>query len=295
MVPWRFSKPKGIGFGISKGFYLSVLSSASVLETLRDLVEPKGALGAIEGFIVPLAGDASKEALGQPLRRGAYGLSTRDRKTVLRMLVMSCDEAGYNPETFARSSLAATAHPDLLARMRGAWTMSQFTFESHDPEVYPAIDFLLHVAARHAAQSQGVVADPISRRYLLPQEVLRAPRLDPKVDARELVSVQLRVLPSGIHAYTLGMQKFGLPELELLNLLDGDAPMATRFLMTVCQTALAGDLVVSGDKFGHPSCPLEARDGGFDRGLWEGIAVFELLPPTAATPSEALAAWGSGL
>lgn len=291
MRPWNFSRPKGPGFGLSKSLYVSVLSSASVLPRLRDLVDPKGTGGAVEGFVVPLAEGTSKEALDAPFQRGGYGVASKDRKTVLRMLVLGRDEANYDPEAFARSSLAATASDELLSRMRGAWTLSQFTFETHDPEVYPALDFLQAVTTRFAELSEGVVADPIARRYLLPEHVVQIPRVDPKIDAREWVSINSRIRPDGVHLHTLGMRKFALPEIEIVNLADADVPLASRLLIMAAQASLMGDLMRSGDRFGDPKVPFEAREGGFDRELWDGSPVFELLPPTHITPGDALTRW----
>jgi hypothetical protein len=254
-------------------------------------VNPKAEGGAAEGFGAPLASGADKSALQQPLSRGAYAVATRDRKTVLKMLVLSRDEAGYDPEAFARSHLAAGADPDLLARMRGAWTLVQFSFESHDPDVYPALDFLLGVAMRLALLAEGVVADPVSRRYRLPHEVFARDRVDPRLDARDHISVQFLPRTDGLHAYTLGMQKFSLPEYEMRGVAPGDEDLAGRFLIALSQRVLLGDLTRNGEQFGAPKSTFEAREGGLDRGMWEGIPVFELIPPTGRAVGECLRAW----
>ncbi len=291
MRPWQFSKPKTPGFGLDSSFYLSVLSSRAVMPTLTQLIEPSGANGAVVGFGAPLAAGAGKESLNRPLERGAYALATKDRKTVLKMLVLSKEEAGFDPEAFVRSNLAAGVSEETLVRIRATWTLAQLTFESHDPMVYPALEFLLQFARRAADQADGVISDPIARRYLLPEQVMQIQRLDPRIDAREHVSVNMRLRKDGNHAYTLGMQKFGLPEFEIVGLHESDGPGALHFLIALSQSVLLGELVKSGDRFGAPSMAFEAREGGFDKGLWDGVEVLELLPPTAVTPSEALTAW----
>lgn len=292
MRPWQFGKPKTPGFGISRDFYLSVLCSASILPSIRDVVNPDGDGGAAVGFGAPLnAAAADKGLLRQPMERGAYAVVSKDKKTVLQLLVVSRDEAGYDPEAFAQSSMALGADPELLARIRGTWNLAQLRYESHDPMVYSALDFLLGVSARLAQLGDGVVADPISRRYMLPQGVFHPGRTDPRIDARDHVSVNFRVRKDGLHAYTLGLQKFNLPEHEILNLLDSDQRLAAAFLTGVAQKILQGDLTRSGDLFGSPSMFFQAREGGFDRALWENMPVFELLPPTAHTATEALQAW----
>lgn len=291
MRAWQFSKPKGPGFGISRNYYLSVLCSRSVLPSILDLVNPNGQNGAAEGFGAPLAAGADKGALQRPLERGAYVVATKDRKTVLRMLILSRDEAGYDPEAFVRSGLALGADPELIARMRGAWNLAQFNYESHDPDVYPSLDFLLGVATRMGLLAEGVIADPIARRYRLPQEIFVRDRVDPRIDARDHISIQFRPDGQHLHAFTLGMQKFGQQEYEMQGVEPMDEDLAGRFLIAVCQRVLLGDLTKNGERFGAPKLAFEARDGGLNRGMWEGIPVFELLPPTGKQPGECLRAW----
>jgi hypothetical protein len=262
-----------------------------VLPSILELVNPKGEGGAAEGFGAPLAAGADKNVLQRPLERGAYAVATRDRKTVLRMLILSRDEAGYDPEAFVHSSLAEGADPELLARMRGAWTLAQFNFESHDPDVYPALDFLLGLVVRLGHLGEGVVADPIARRYRLPELVFARDRVDPHIDVRDHVSIQFRPEGDKVHAFTLGMQKFSLQEYEIQGIQPGDEDLAGRLLIAVGQRVLLGDLTRNGERFGAPKSAFEAREGGFNRGLWEGIPVFELIPPTGRTVGECLRAW----
>jgi hypothetical protein len=265
------------------------------MPSIVEIINPAGDAGAATGMCAPLIGASDKARLARPLERGAYAVASKDRKTILKMLVLSKDEARYDPDTYALSALASDADPELIARLRATWTLAQFTFESHDPMVYPALDFLLGVCSRLAYLSDGLVADPISQRYMLPNEVFHPNRSDPRIDARDHVSVRFRVRPEGIHAFTLGMQKFALPEYEITGLADADSDIAARFLLVIAQTTLLGNLTQQGSLYGSAKAPFEARTGGFDRGLWEGIDVFELLPPTKFTSSEALAAWWAEL
>jgi len=291
MRGWPFSKPKTPGFGISRGYFVTILSSKSVMPSIAEIANPGGAGGALEGMAVPLQSTGDKGVLIKPMQRGAYAVATKDRKTVLKLIIMSKEEAGYDPESFLNSSLAIGRDPELLLRVRSTWTIGQLVFESHDPMVYSALDFFLGTAKRIAELSDGVVADTISQRYLLPEQILVKSRLDEKVDVREHLDVKFEVRPDGLHAYTLGMQKFALPEYEILNLLDEDQGPAQRFLLALGQSVLLGDITESGDSFGAPGGLLCAREGGFDKRLWEGIPVFELLPPTAMLPGEALRKW----
>jgi hypothetical protein len=280
----RFSRPKGPGFGISAGFYLSVLSSRSVLPPILQVINPKGEGGAVTGFGVPMAAGATKETLAEPMQRGIYGFASKDRKTALDVRVFSKDEAGFDTETVARHSETLGIAGELLNRIRGTWNLIQVRFESHDPMVYPALDFTLAVVSRLGFLSDGAIADPVSQRYLLPEDVFARPRVNPLVDAREHVAIHRKAGTSGIQAHTKGLQKFALHELEILSLTPGSELSADRLLLSAAQSVLEGKLLTPGQRVGR----FQVAEGGFDRSLWEGIPCFELLPPTAMTASEAL-------
>jgi hypothetical protein len=265
------------------GYYLSVLLARADLPSIYQVVNPKQEEGAVEGFGVPLSGE-DKSALKQPLTRGYYAVASKDRKTVMKLTVVPKEEAGFDPESFARSALAQTVEPEVVSRVRATWNLAQLTFESHDPMVYAALDFQLAVAQRLALLSDGVVADPIAQRYLLPEQVFHE-RTDPRIDSRDHVAIGFRDRKEGIEAYTLGMQKFVLPELQITSLLPEEREAAARFLLVACQSELLGNVIEPGDRVG----PFLASEGGFDKSMWEGIPVLELLPPTSETAGEALA------
>lgn len=293
MRAWQFSKPKNPGFGISKLYYLSVLASKAVLPTPREIANPKGDGGALTGFCVPLQSTTEKQMLDQPLQRGAYTLASRDQKTVLRLVVISKEEAGFDPEAFAQSSFALGVSQEAVARIRGTWNMMQVVIESHDAMVYPALDFMLAGVARLADLSDGVVGDSISERYLMPEQVFSRRRTIQSlpVYAEEHVDVKFRLKPEGMQAHTLGMQKFAMPELEINGLQEGEERPATTGLLWLAQQQLLGTKVQEGYQVGAPNLMFEIREGGFDRGQWEGTPVWELLPPTAVQAGDALRAW----
>ena len=293
MRPWKFAKPKGPGFGISKRFYLSVLAARAQLPTMLDIVNPDGSLGAVQGFGAPLAQGASRDDLTRPLTRGAYVISTKDRTTVLRMLVISKEEAGFDPTGLMRSPQAAAVGQELLARIGATWTLMQLTFESHHPMVYPALDFLQAICARLAQLCDGAIADPLSEIYILPENLVRNPRVDARVDAREHVAIHFQSKAAGLWACTLGMQKFALHEFEIQGLEPALSAQAEAFLLSVCQTMLVGNRIDVGDKVGASRMPFDVGPGGLDRAVWEGIECCELLPPTRVTASEAIAAWAT--
>jgi hypothetical protein len=283
---FRFSRPKGPGYGISREFYLSVLAATARLPAILDVIEPAGAGGAIKGFGAPLREGASKDELGRPMERGAYVLASPDRKTVLKLLVVPKDEAGFDPDALLSSQIAASIPPELFARIRATWTLLQLAFEAHDPEVFPSVDFLLDVASRLGALTGGAVADPLSEAYHLPER-LRVGAQRP-IDASNVVRVVWR--PPG-YAFTLGMRKFALPEFEIDRLASSDGPLAERFLYGLCQGVLVRGPLEPGDRVGSRRAPLLVGEGGLDRARWEGVAVYELLPVKGADVSAAMRSW----
>jgi hypothetical protein len=281
---WKFAKPEGPGFGINKNFYLTVLSSRPVLPPIRSVANPKAEHGAVEGFAVPLVDSKDQTLLEAPMTRGRYAIASKDRKTVLKLMVMNADEAGFSPESIARSSLAAKLEPEALTRIRSTWFMLQLLVESHDPEVYPSLDFLLNIATRLGLLTDGVVADPVAERYLLPHRILNQPRVSNEVDARDHVAIHSRPEGNDWHLYTKGMMKIIRPELEIYGVPTEKQAEAAKMLIGAAQGVFQGFPISNGATIG----PFEAREGGLNRGLWEGIPVIELLPPTGRKMSELL-------
>jgi hypothetical protein len=295
--PWQFRKPKTPGFGISTSYYLSVLATRATLPSIRELIDPKGAGGTVTGFGAPLDRNADKSALYLPMNRGGYVFASSDRKTVLKTIVLSKEEANFDPEPYARRAIEQTGQiptevdHERITRIRATWSLIQFTFESHDPMVYPALDFLSDLLTHAATACDGVGADSICRRYRMPTEVRETVRLDPRIDAREHVSVNIAETPSGAVAYTLGLQKFLIPEFEIVGLHPDAFDSTARFLLALAQTALLGDLPKAGRAYGSSRLPFVAQPGGFDHGRWGGIPVLELLSGAQTTPTEAITAW----
>ena len=295
---FRFSKPKGPGFGLNKGFYLSILATGTTLPSIEEVIRPKGSVpiqGAfsLEGYGVPLVGGDDKSLLALPMRRGQYAIATPKRETVLRLTVVLREEAGFDPELITRSALAEQLPATAIERIRATTSVLQLTVESHDPAVYPAIDFMLSVAQRVAVLTNGVVADPLSQRYLLPEQVVLMPKVDSQVDAREMVAVHF--LNQGAHAYvyTRGLQKIVQPELEMRNVPLDDLKSAQSFLMASAQGVFKGRLLKNGSKLPAGIQSFEVREGGTDSNFWGATPVLELVPPTGISVGGLLAAWQS--
>ncbi len=275
---FKFSKPKTPGYEISKDYYLSVLASVSRLPSPRQVMSPKGEDGAVPGMLAPL-GASSKVELERPMERGVYALASVDQRTVLKLMVMPRDEAGFDPEPFLRSAMGQACSAEIRNRIAATWTVMQLTFEAFEPSILPALDFFLLSARRLGELSGGVVADPICQRYLLPGEVLQNPRRHPDLDPREHIVVQ-----RGSTLQTRGLLKFGISELELRS----TSEVAERFLMDLSDSILRGNVHTLGDKVG----PFVVQQSP-DQLKYEGIPMVELVLHSGTNIDVALANWYS--
>ena len=287
---FRFSKPKTPGYGISKGYYLSVLSPAARLPVIREIANTSGADGAVHGFIAPLAQTANHDVLNQPLERGMYAVASPNKKTVLRMAVFNTDEGGFPAESIARILEERGTSPDVTTRIRATWSVCQFTFEAHDPMVVASMRFLQNIVYRLGTLVDGLVADPVSERYEFP--AFFKPNFDDSgpVDIKQIVAVHASAADRGV--YTLGMQKLGLPEFEMADLDADCVPLATDFLLTCCQAVLRDGVPESGHRLGTGDGQFRIFPGGIDRARWEGIACLGILPEKGDA-SSTLRAWVS--
>ncbi len=287
----QFSRPKGSGLEISPNFYLTVLAARAQLPPLLVVLNPKGDGGAVPGMGVPLAEEATKKDLAEPIKRGVYALSSPDQKTVLKMMVMPREEAGFDPSAFARSAAAKEWDPELRVRVESTWMILQLTFGSYDPETYPALDFLLSIAKRLAEETDGVVADPVSQVYRLPSQVFSNRPANEAVAASDHVQIKDRMHEGKHHVYTLGLSKFNLPEVELYGVSASNRDTAVRFMLGLAQSVLNGARLAPGASVGAQGSALIVAPGGLDRGLWEGIPCLELIPGEKDSVDAALVAW----
>lgn len=286
----RFRAPKGPGFGISRGYYLSVLAGTAHLPVMKEVATPKGDNGSVAGFGVPLGAEATKEDLGKPLARGAYAIASPDQKTVVKLLVLCKEEAGYDPEAFLATADALDLDQETRERLLATWSLLQLTFESFDPAVIPAVKFFLSIADRLAELTNGVVADPISQAYRLPGQLL-TPTIKPTdLHARDVVTVKARIGNGTISLFTLGWQKFGLPEIELNDVPEGKCKVGIHLLACLNQNILGGTLLEVGDRVAEDAFPLRVGEGGLDAAIWKGIPCLELFPDRG-TVADVLRVW----
>lgn len=284
----NFRGEKGPGYTISPSFYLSVMAAQMPLPTIRKVINPKATDGAVLGFGVPMQGD--KEDLDRPMERGTYVIASIDRKTVIRTLVISKEEAGFDPAPFLRSEHALTLSSEAQARMSATWTLIQLTFESYDPKIHPAVRLLYETSARLAELTGGLVADPICQVYNLPEQVV-SPLGEQPFAVQDFVKIHsTKQLPTA-GMFTLGLQKFNLPELEINGINEEQAPAAARLILGVGQTILKGQTLEPGASVGSKTSPFRIATGGLDRSRWEGIPCLEVIPEQNEDINGLIARW----
>ncbi|MCC6404237.1 MAG: hypothetical protein IT207_09540 [Fimbriimonadaceae bacterium] len=280
----RFSKPQGLPLEISKQAYLAVLAARQPLPKLFDVVSPQGSDGSVPGFGVPVSPSAS--APDRPLERGEYGIASPERKTVLRLKVLSKEEAGFVPSPSALGQIEAQFGKEVAGRVAAAWSLLQLTWESYDPEVYAALDFWLAIAHRLAALTEGIVSDPMAHSYVLPGDRRGRP-VGAEVWARELVGIHT----SEGHVHTLGLRKFVRPELEVTGIPAESTGAVGSLLLGVAQACLEGTRLSPGDSLEAGEGTVRIAEGGLDRAYWKCQTVLEILPDRPPNWSQFLALW----
>ncbi len=233
---FKFARPKGPGYGISSHYYLSLLATTPVLPPILSIINPTGEGGAVEGFGAPLSDEAPIDALSLPLSRGGYVIASKDKKTVLKLLIFSKDEVGFNPEEVALHSASLGVSGELLNRIRATWTIGQIRFESHDADVAPSLDFCAQFCLRFGLLAGAAIADPLSERYLMPENLGRFSSNASFTAAPDYIVVKSE---QGV-LETRGLLKFALPELRISGVLADDQMKGQAMLLTVAQTVLDG-------------------------------------------------------
>ena len=210
------------------------------------------------------------------MQRGSYVIASKDRKNPAEDDRNEQEEAGYDPRGLSSTHpLAIGREAELLVRIRATWTIAQLVFESHDPMVYPALDFFLGIAARMGPPLSARASSPIrspSDTSFPRKSHCAAERFDPKVDVREHVDIRevrtpLRRPPTPTPS---ACKSSPFPEYEILNMLE-EEPRQRRALPPnpLPKPSSWATSPSPATSSAHPGYLFEARDGGF-RGskLW---------------------------
>lgn len=293
MPLWPFGKkkkPSQAPIAINRNFYLSILAGPGALPPILQIVNPQGTNGAVQGFGAPLSEGASKDLLNEPLTTGAYVLTTTDKLTILRMDVFRrADVSNFNIPTDPMQLEAAKLTGRRLARAEQSEWLVNLQFQGYSPDAYASVNYMLDIASRIAALTDGVVADPLAEVYRLPDELTVVPKLDPRIDFREVGSIRAIRLEDGVWVSTRGMVKFDLPEYEMFGLSDDLVDAAARMLISAAQQTLIGVPLREGDTAFAMNEPLQVVAGS--RGDWDGREVFELRDRSGSGASSGVRAW----
>ncbi|MBX3097818.1 MAG: hypothetical protein KF812_13265 [Fimbriimonadaceae bacterium] len=288
-----FKKPEKGPVQLSRDFFLTVLAAKLPLPAPLVILNPKGEGGAVEGFIAPLGEKVEKERLSQPLERGAYAIASPDQKTVIRLTVVSKEEAGYDPSHVLSNPFTENLDPEIRSRIAGTWTLLQLTFESYDPAAYPAVDFLLRVAQRLAELTDGTVADTVSMVYRSAQQVRAETPPDQPLAIQNVVATHAMPLGNDWLVVTSGLAKIGHPEVEIRGIDEDNVPIAEHFLAGVALTIWKGAQLEIGVQIGEKGNSFSVVPGGADRPLGTDRVIWGLSPDTDSNPNSALRAWWS--
>jgi hypothetical protein len=258
-----------------------------------EVVEPGGVGGAVEGLGVPLNKEAVKEDLPKPMVRGVYAVSAPDQKTILKLRVFAREEAGFSPDAVLNSPVGLLLEQEVRDRVRSTWTILQLTFEAYNPELYSALDFMLSVAARLGHLTEGIVADPLSRRYRLPEQVRSTPPDGELFEVRDFVSVQ-RLSDGGTwRMSTAGLLKFDHPEILLAEVPEVWLDTSAALLLSIATGVMKGKALEPGDR-------LVSKDGWVVSTEVSSLPELEKVPmleilPLKGTVGDTLSEWVASL
>lgn len=276
---------------LSKDYYLTVMAARQPLPIMAAIAAPKGANEAVPGFIVPLSSGAEKSDLARPLARGTYGIASPDQKTVLRLTVVPTDEVGFDAAAVAQDRMADRLGQEDRARLAATWTLLQLQFESFDPALFPALSFFLQVAQRLTELTDGVLADPLSRRYLSASEIYHVPPPGLSLNMPDVIGIHVRPDGDRFALATAGMAKVSHPELDLPGVGAEHVELAELFLLGLAHGVWRGQPLELGALVGEAEGLFRLIPGGRDAGWWGKTVPYELTPENHSTAGGALEAW----
>ena len=114
-----------------------------------------------------------------------------------------------------------------------------------EAQAQPALDWMVRVARLVAERSDGVVMDPLAQRCAGPGELARSRQGDP------LAHIAIHNEPWGVESrwlHTHGLQKFGRPELELVEVPLSLVDEAGAILRDIAISLAGGARLAAGDE-----------------------------------------------
>ena len=145
---------------------------------------------------------------------------------------------------------------------------------------------------RIAFLTDGVIGDPNLRAIIIFRtSCVSFRRPTPRLTLASSFASWAVPRQEGLWIRTTGMRKFSLAELEVYGVDTALRPQMEALLIGLCQKSLMGEILKVGDKFGNSKVPMMAVQGGLDRGTWDGILCYEIIPDGKAGINEAIRGW----
>jgi hypothetical protein len=290
---WPFKKkPQPITLTLNKHFFLSVLMPPGTLPPVLQIVNPDGSNGAIQGFMVPMQQGATKDLLNQPINHGAYGILTKDKLTALELHIIPKKQIS---DFVIPDDEIVLAQIDLvgqkLARARQVQQFANIIIKGYHPEIYPTVQFFHKVTSRLAQLTDAVISDALAETYRLPQELQLSPKLDNRIDFREIGTIKAIQLQDGIWISTRGLVKFNLPEYEMYGITKELKDTAATMLASAAQQTLIGLPIKIGETAFAQQSPLEVVIGTKQRHVWNDRPTLEFKDPGQTTALKGVQAW----
>ena len=277
MWPFKKKAPEA-ALEINRNFYLSVLLGLGPRPPILSWMNPDGSNDAVKGFAAPLNQDKNADLLSQPIADGSYVLASLDRKTLIQAdFFHLADVPQFRLPTHEVAQLSVDLVGERLWRAERAAALATLVFKGYSPEVYEAVRFMLDSAARLAALTDGVVADPLAETYRLPTEFSQAAPLDPRIDFRDIGSIKAIQDQDGVWVGTRGMAKFNLPEYEVYEVPAESVTRVGEMLVLAGQEALLGSSMPIGEKVSTPLGSMETMHGTKNRDKWGDRSTIEFL------------------
>jgi len=245
---------------------------------LQSIANPKGSRGALQGYLVPLDRSPDQVDLAKAVMlSGRYGLVTADKTAGLDIAVGPV--AGL-PNGVGEALGSAVKEPAFLrSRLEILLAAEPFVAELSIADAgthrLAAAEWIHQAADRIAGLSGGLVRDMILKRWWLPgawSELYR--NQDENFALPHVVVFAITGQPTWVH--TLGLHRFGKPELETF--LEGDkyAGLAGQYLLQVGSSLLSGAEMQVGEIVGGRNYRFGIAPGGRRDAHWRGTEVWEL-------------------
>ncbi len=268
---WPFSgKQKSPELVINKNFFMAVFTTETTLPTILQVINPDGTNGAVQGFGAPLMENASRDLLNTPISSGDYALATKDRTTVIRLVVRAKGE-DPTPDTAALTQAEAEYYgldTESFQYLKRCERFMVLHFAGYSPKVFDSIRFLFDLISRLALLTQGLIYDPLAECYRKPSELDRNSNVQESVDALNLCKIKTVRGAQGIWCSTRGLSKLNLPEFEMYDVPQELTDVAALMLILAAETVLMGTKMKPGETAFAPDSPLRIVAGTKNRDDW---------------------------